>query len=158
MPRLAKPGHNPFHSSMIVVDSREALPIGFPGATTAALPTGDYSLLGAEHRITLERKTLADFYACVGRERKRFEKELERLVGFEYAAVIIEASLANLLQGYEYSRVHPHSAIGSVLAWSVKYNRLPFFFADNRKHCRAIIYRLLKKFYEYHITESNTDG
>lgn len=135
---------------MIVVDSREVLPIGFPGATTKMLPTGDYSILDMEHRVTLERKTLADFYACVGKERNRFERELKRMVEFEYAAVIIESSLANILQGYEYSRVHPHSAIGSILAWSVKYNRLPFFFADNRKSCRAIIYRLLNKFYEYH--------
>ncbi len=135
---------------MIIVDSREALPIGFPGATTKTLLTGDYSILGMEKRVTLERKTLADFYACVGKERNRFERELERMVKFEYAAVIIETSLANLLQGYEYSRVHPHSAIGSILAWSVKYNRLPFFFAENRTRCRAIIYRLLKKFYEYH--------
>jgi ERCC4-type nuclease len=122
------------------------------------LPTGDYSILGMEDRVALERKTLADLYACVGGERKRFERELERLADFEYAAVIIEASLSNLLQGYEYSRVHPHSVIGSILAWSVKYNRLPFFFADNRWRCRTIIYRLLKKFYEYHMTESNTNG
>jgi len=69
-------------STLIIVDTREALPIGFPGATTAGLPTGDYSILGAERRVTIERKTLADFYACVGRERKRFEREMERLVNF----------------------------------------------------------------------------
>lgn len=147
-----------FHSSLIVVDSRETLPIGFPGATTKALASGDYSILGMEDRVALERKTLADLYACVGGERRRFERELERLVDFEYAAVIIEASLANLLQGYQYSRVHPNSVVGSILAWSVKYNQLPFFFAENRRYCRVFIYRLLKKFYEYHITENNPNG
>jgi len=54
--KAPKLGYRPFHSSLIVVDTREALPIGFPGATTAGLSTGDYSILGAEHRVAIERR------------------------------------------------------------------------------------------------------
>jgi ERCC4-type nuclease len=147
-----------FTAALIVVDTRESLPLGFPGASKQALATGDYSVLGMEERVAVERKTLGDFYTCVGRERARFERELERLGAMDYGAVVIEASLSDILHGAEFSKVHPRSAIGSILAWSVKY-RLPFFFAENRRRCRTTVYHLLKHFWTYHHDESEeNDG
>ena len=75
------------------------------------------------------------------------ERELERLSAMEYAAVVIEASLTDILMGTEFSKVHPMSAVVSLLSWSVKY-RLPFFFAENRRRCRSIVYHLLRKYWE----------
>lgn len=50
---------------IIVVDTREQRPYSFDearvgGVVHAALPAGDYSLLGQETRIAIERKSLAD--------------------------------------------------------------------------------------------------
>jgi len=144
-----------FTSALIVVDTRESLPLGFPGSTRKALATGDYSVAGMEGRVAIERKTLGDFYACVGRERERFERELERLAAMDYAAVVIEACLSDILHGTEFSRVHPMSAIGSILGWSVKH-RLPFFLAEDRRRCRSMVYHLLRHFWRHHHEE--TDG
>ena len=151
MARARKPK---FTAGLIVVDTRESLPLGFPGSTRKTLATGDYSVLGMEERVAIERKTLGDFYACVGRERARFERELERLGTMAYPAVVIEASLSDIAHGTEFSRVHPMSAIGSILAWSVKH-RLPFFFAESRRRCRSMVYHLLRKFWEYHHEEND---
>lgn len=137
-----------FGGHLIVVDTRESLPLQFPGAIKKALASGDYSLIGFEDQVTIERKTLEDFYQCVGRERNRFTRELERLEKMDYAAVVIESSLSDILHGTEYSQVHPRSAIGSILSWSVKYG-IPFFFAENRKRGRLFVYHLLKKYWEY---------
>ena len=143
-----------FSSALIVVDTRESLPLGFPGSTKKALATGDYSVVGMEERVAIERKTLGDFYTCVGRERARFERELERLAAMAYGAVVIETSLSEICHGTEFSRVHPMSAIGSIIAWSVKH-RLPFFFAENRQRCRSMVYHLLRKFWEYNHEEND---
>ncbi len=151
MARARKPIFGP---ELIVVDTRESLPLGFPGATKKALATGDYAILGMEARAAIERKTLGDFLGCVGRERDRFERELGRLAAMEYGAVVIEASLSDVLHGTEFSRVHPTSAVGSILAWSVKH-RLPFFFAEDRRKCRSMVYHLLRKFWDYHHEEAN---
>ena len=151
MARARKPK---FTSALIVVDTRESLPLGFPGSTRKTLATGDYSVLGMETRVAIERKTLGDFYACVGRERARFERELERLAGMVYPAVVIEASLSDVLHGHTFSRVHPMSAIGSILGWSVKY-RLPFFLAEDRRRCRSMVYHLLRHFWRHHHEESH---
>lgn len=145
-----------FDSSLIVVDTRESLPLGFPGSTSQGLRTGDYAVKGMEERCAIERKELSDFLACVGRERARFERELERMAAMEYAAVVIEANLSNIVHGTEYSRVRPMSAVNSILAWSVKY-RLPFFFAGNRRSCRSMVYHLLHQFWKQH-QEDNHDA
>ncbi|HRT94004.1 MAG TPA: hypothetical protein P5532_06240 [Planctomycetota bacterium] len=151
MARVRRPRFGP---ELIVVDTRESLPLGFPGARRATLATGDYSILGMEARVAIERKTLSDLFTCVGRERGRFERELERLAAMQYAAVVIEATLADILHGAEFSRVHPMSAIGSVIAWSVKH-RLPFFFAEDRRRCRSMVYHLLRKCWDYHREEAD---
>ena len=153
MARSRKPKFSP---ALIVVDTRESLPLGFPGSTRQGLKTGDYAVKGMEDLCAIERKELSDFLACVGRERGRFERELERLSRMEYGAVVIEASLTDILMGTEYSKVHPMSAVVSILSWSVKY-RIPFFFAENRRRCRSMVYHLLRKFHEYHCEEHDDD-
>ena len=64
----------------VVVDSREQAPYDFAGASCYAgttveqgtLSTGDYAPKGLEHLCAVERKSLPDFVACLGRERARF--------------------------------------------------------------------------------------
>ena len=62
---------------LIVVDSREQCPFPFAheryGAKTkqGALTVGDYSLAGLEDKVAVERKSLPDLVACLGRERER---------------------------------------------------------------------------------------
>ena len=80
----------------VIVDTREQKPYEFDGLQSMRgyLKTGDYSVLGCELSIGIERKSWADFYACLASSRRRFEDCLERLSAIPYSAVIIEGDLA----------------------------------------------------------------
>jgi len=133
----------------VVVDTREQKPYIFKNSIVATLKTGDYSIKGIEDLIAIERKTKADAYGSFGNGRERFERELKRLSGIDYAAIIIEDNLPNFIKPPEYSRLHPKSAINSVIAWSVKYH-ICVFFSGDRRHGNAVAVRLLEKYWKYY--------
>jgi len=136
------------------VDRREQRPYRFPRFEVKTLATGDYSLVGLEDRIAIERKTKKDAYASIGRHRARFERELERLSRFDYAAIVIESSLPEFLHPPPFSRLHPKAAVNSLIAWTVKYH-VGVFFAGDRRHGRALTRQLLEKYWRYHQGDGN---
>lgn len=81
-----------------LVDTREQAPLDLGDLRTErrTLHYGDYSLAGMEDLVRIERKSLADFVQCCGKERARFKRSLQALRGFIYHAVVIEASWADL--------------------------------------------------------------
>jgi ERCC4-type nuclease len=98
----------------------------FGSSTTriATLKESDYSASVDDSTalsIRLERKSLADLYGCFGQHRERFVAELARLRTYDYRALIIEAALDDIIDGYEHSRVSPRAALGSLCAWAVRY-------------------------------------
>lgn len=133
---------------VVAIDTREQRPYRFARSEVRRLETGDYSVVGLEDRVAIERKSLPDAYGCIGHDRERFQRELERLAVLDYAAIVIESSLRGFLQPPPFSKLHPRSALCSVLAWSVRY-RIPVFFADDREHGAALTYRLLQYFVRY---------
>jgi len=135
---------------VIAIDSREQNPYSFANCASVVkgLKSGDYSINGFEDEIAIERKSLIDAYGTIGQGRARFECELSRLADMEYAAIVIESSLTSFLIGPKYSELNPKAAIGSLLAWSVKF-RLPIFFCDDRTHAQAVTAKLLEKFWKY---------
>ena len=76
----------------IVVDTREQAPYfeGYPQVIVKKLDVGDYSLKGFEREVAIERKGVNDFLTCVGKERERFQRELERMGGHRLRALVIE--------------------------------------------------------------------
>jgi len=136
-------------SFTIIVDTREQLSYDFQGypckVIWRGLKTADYSILGYEDQIAIERKSKEDLYGSFGGGRERFEREFKRLSKFEYAALVIEASLKDILVPPELSRMSPRSVIQSVLSWSIRYN-VHMYFADNRKLAECLIYSLFDKF------------
>lgn len=131
---------------MIIIDTREKLPYKFKTPSIrGTLDTGDYSLLGAEHLISIERKTLPDLIGCLCTGRERFERELRRGKALDYFAIVAECSLTDLVNGSYRSRMNPKSAIQSIIAFSVRY-RLPVFFVENRKYGARITESLLLKY------------
>ncbi|OGR89729.1 MAG: hypothetical protein A2992_06435 [Elusimicrobia bacterium RIFCSPLOWO2_01_FULL_59_12] len=139
---------------VIVIDSREQRPYDFPGAIVKGIPSGDYSLLGFENQVAVERKSKEDAYASLGAGRVRFEKELERLSKLDYAAIVIESTLEEFLEAPAFTRMNPKAAVNSIIAWSVKY-RVCVFFAGNRRLGRNLTLRLLEKFWKYNREESS---
>ena len=132
----------------IAIDTREQEPYVFAGAVTKTLPTGDYSIVELEDRVTIERKSKADAYGSLGQGRARFRREFERLSKYDYAVVVIEESVPGFLQRPPHSRMDPRSAIATLLAWSVRY-RVPVFFAGDRAHGRALTQKLLHMYWRY---------
>ncbi len=139
----------------IVVDSREQAPWTFDSAPvyegtsveTGTLATGDYSLRGMENAVAVERKSLPDLVACLGRERDRFARELARARGLESFAVVIEGSFTDLKQGQYRSMLNPHSACQSICAFMARWH-IPFVFAGTRAAAEYATWSLLRQFVE----------
>ena len=97
---------------VIVVDTREKHPYSFPCETVCAtMATGDYGILGMEDRVCVERKQVQELFQCVGHDRKRLIREMERLTKFEYPAIVVEGRLASLLKPSTFSRVSPKGSL-----------------------------------------------
>lgn len=138
----------------ILIDNREQSPFTFQhekyaGTVTESgtLDTGDYSLVGLTDRVAVERKSLPDLVACLGRERERFERELQRAAAFDAFAVVVEASWADLAGGQYRSQLNPHSACQSVLAFTARY-RVPFIFAGSRAGAEYACWGFLRQYLE----------
>ena len=133
----------------IVVDSREKCPFSFRDyevtLTTAALPSGDYTLLGFESEVAVERKATDDLIACLGVNRERFVRELARLRGYQAAVVVVEGALSDLELGAYRSKMSPLSAVQSVVALTQRY-RMPFHFAGDRRKAEFFTFNFLRHF------------
>ena len=77
-----------------IVDTREQMPLSLEPLRVefATLPTGDYSLKGLENIVAVERKGLGDLLSCVGVERKRFDREVKRLLAYPVRCLVIEST------------------------------------------------------------------
>ena len=116
----------------VIIDSREQQPWRFANLDTerGTLDTADYSVRGLTHLIALERKSLDDLLGCIGRDRSRFKRELARMRGFRFRALIIESTLAAIEAGQWRSKLKPSHVLGSLAAWQCQFG-LPIVFAGD---------------------------
>lgn len=127
-----------------IVDTREQQPYDLApmAAEAGTLQVGDYSVAGLQSVIAIERKELSDFIACCGRERDRFQRELNSLRGWPVSAVLIETTWQTLELGQWRSRITPASVMGSVTSWIAQGHNL--ILADDRdmsqRICRSILF------------------
>jgi len=141
---------------VFIIDSREKLPYKFSGPSEVrTLTTGDYSVVGLENRIAIERKSIDDLIGCLTRDRDRFTRELERGQAMDYFALVVETTLDDLAHGKYQSQMTVKAAVQSVLAVSVKF-RMPVWFVGNRAHGRRVTESLLFKFHRW-ATTTTTD-
>lgn len=126
----------------ILVDSREQLPLPFtvPSAP-ATLATADYSARGLERIVALERKELSDLLACVGRERERFEREIQRMLAYPVRAIVVESSWQELEAGQWRGKVTPAAAVGSCLGWIAA--GVPVVMVGTRQRAAEYIERII---------------
>ena len=103
----------------ILVDSREQNPLDLSPLKTkiATLSTGDYSCLGLENVVAIERKSLSDLIGCIGRERERFEKEMHRILAYPVRALIVEADWSTIELAQYRGTVPPNAVLGSLMGW-----------------------------------------
>ena len=116
---------------VIVIDTREQDPLPIAGLPfiRGTLVSGDYSIVGAEELFAVERKTVADLVGCcTGDNRARFERELHRLRGFDFARLLVIGSPDDIAEGRYRSTISPASVMASLAAWEVRY-RVPVVYA-----------------------------
>ena len=126
-----------------VVDTREQLPLALHPlrVEVGTLATGDYSVLGLENVVAVERKSLSDLLGCIGGERERFEKEVQRLLAYPVRAIIIESTWGQIEAGNWKSKVTASAAIGSLLGWVAA--GVPIIMAENHERAGRYVSRLL---------------
>ena len=131
---------------VVAVDRREQTPFTFDAWPTAAatLAAGDYSIIGLEEHVAVERKTLSDLAACCGHDRERFKRELHRLGTYHCRAVVVEADLGDILAHSYRSKIKPACILGSIASWQTRYG-VPFNLAG--AHGSAITLAILRTYH-----------
>ncbi len=133
----------------IIVDTREQRPWTFEGErpaftlTRAKLESGDYSVAGFERRIAIERKSIDDFCGTVLNDRPRFYAELERLRAYDFRAVIVEASVREIMAGRYTSMASPASVLGFVAEVTVAQS-VPVYLSGTRAEAQILAGKLLR--------------
>lgn len=153
----------------IVVDTREQAPYFFDDIETVAsrgsrpvevelvvsgLKAGDYSIVGHEHEIAIERKSKEDLYGTLSGGRERFVRELERLreigdIGF--AAVVVECDLLSIRIPPERSSVPPQSIEGSILGLSMDFPSVQWVMCGSRRHAEKTVWWMLDRWYRRNV-------
>ena len=78
------------------------------------LDTGDYSIVGLEDKVCIERKGCVEELAInLGQKKHTFLREIERMKDFPHKFIILEFSLSELIDFPENSRI-PEKSKNSV--------------------------------------------
>jgi ERCC4-type nuclease len=106
----------------------------------------DYSILGFEHDIRIERKSQEDFYGSIGYGRERFDKTIEELKKLEFAGLVIEAAEEDLLHPeLTYSNISANSVYGTLISYEINGIHV---YCGTRENCRYKMINWLLKFYK----------
>lgn len=126
-----------------IIDTREQIPLDVSplGTEVGTLATGDYSVKGLENVVAVERKSLTDLLGCIGTERERFEREIQRMLAYPTRAVIVESTWFEVEAGGWRSKVTPAAAIGSLLGWIA--SGVPIILAGDHERAGRYVSRLL---------------
>jgi len=135
----------------IVVDTREKAPYEFDPAwvrtVRKALPAGDYSLVGREEDVAIERKTLDDYVNSIITHWGRFRRVVQKLGGYRMGCIVVEAALEDV-EGRRYrSAVHPNAVLGRTQAIASAYH-VPVYFLGTRPLARRFVLDQLRQHHE----------
>lgn len=184
--------HCPF---TILIDKQEKAPFSFDGLRARSfvdkdmrqyLPKterrflgigmGDYSILGYEGRVAIERKSMADWQGTLlgwrhevesaggagwsidVDRRARFKRELGKLAAMECKAVVIEASFGECLSnapswGVRTSAENAKYLHSTYIAWQQEFPGVPWIFCDDRRMAEITTFRILEQYWARHAGE-----
>jgi ERCC4-type nuclease len=97
--------------------------------------------LPQEHVVAIERKSEGDLLACIGQERDRFDREVQRLLAYPVRVLIVESTWQRIEAGEWRSKITPSAALGSLLGWIA--SGLPVIMAGDHAHAGRYVSRLL---------------
>ncbi|MCP4540428.1 MAG: hypothetical protein GY832_25090 [Chloroflexi bacterium] len=120
------------------------------------LKTGDYSIEDYHDDLSIERKSLEDFYMTLGNntKRERFRREVLRLSEMKNGVVLIEATWPMICNPSAHrnnwqSRLNPRSVYGTILSWQRKYERVNWVLAGSRRMGETLTFHMLERFWEW---------
>lgn len=148
MAKLLKP------KPVFVIDTREpknGSAYSFEGFETVriGLPTGDYSIVGLESRVAVERKEKSDGWSSISGDRERFQRCFERLADLDRALVVIECSLEEFCKRPEFvEKTTAGSAVGTYLSWMCQY-RVPVVWAGSKEYAERVTLRFLYSYWKH---------
>lgn len=147
------------------VDTREQSPWTFQGIVIKrqqlivkqdrrTLQTGDYSIVGHENQVVIERKSAADLLGSITAGNARFRREHERMNSIVesggFACVIVEGDLSRICDELDDPnggrQISSNTVLGVVATWPRRY-RVPWFFAGDRRRAELLGFRILWKWY-----------
>ncbi len=130
---------------IFVCDTREQRPYDWPGrCVRARLEAGDYSVVGLETAVSVERKTVEDFAKTVIRSKDRFREELIKLTGYRAACIVVEGSIQDVLEQRYTGAASPAAILGASLAIQMDF-RIPVVWAGDRQHARHFTEKFLER-------------
>lgn len=147
-----------------MIDTREQSPFSFRGikadadhagktyvvpVVRATLQSGDYSIVGFESQISIERKSHEDLYGTLSRDHDRFVRELERLRTYAYSEVVVEASYAKILTPPANSRVSPKAISRGIQSLKLRFPTTQWTLAPDRRFAERYTFQILRKFWEH---------
>lgn len=128
-----------------------------------ALPTGDYSVEGMEGVLAVERKSLADLVGSLVQRRTPVLRACERLAGYQWRAILIEASYQDVKSPYSAAlgvevEAHPNSISGSLDAIEAEWGIPIIYTSRNRDLAEECLASWLSKTFTYWWLERNKLG
>lgn len=110
---------------------------------TATIKYGDYCLDVDPELASVERKSLADFVGCCGRDRERFFKQIAGLVGaVEFPLLIIEADYGMLEVGGGWrGKMTPEQVLATLHKVQLK---VPTLLCRSRGEAERAVFRHLR--------------
>lgn len=137
----------------IITDSRENHP--YWTDNVQKLDVGDYTIKGHQHRISIERKSLADLFQTLGKGHKRFKQELKRSESLDYFAIVIDGTYTQALKKYfphsHYTQMKGEVIIKILFTLHIKYG-INIFFCDGRAEAK----KLVKSIFEAYLRNSGS--
>lgn len=139
----------------ISVDTREKMPWKIPKGIRSVcrkLDQGDYSVVGHEHEVAVERKSLDDYVSTVlGRDNAaRWQAELERLKDYKLKFIVVEATEQQVrLHKYE-SKWPPSNVLAS--AQRLHAEHMPVMFMGDPSRCAAYAFSVMRFWFWKHHT------
>ena len=90
----------------VIIDTREKKPFSLAGLDTIrqGLRVGDYSIMGFQDIVGIERKSMMDFYFTFGSGYQRFCSEMKSINEMPFGYMIVEAPLEKCLTAYRKSK------------------------------------------------------
>jgi hypothetical protein len=123
---------------VLVVDTRTPLVFSRLPSVRGTLTTGDYSGMGIEHLLSIEKKTISELPGIFTGDRERFERECIRLRGYRFKRLLIIGTRRQIEEQHYRSNVSPKAILHSLAAFECRYDMPVVFMADTEAAARQV--------------------